>query len=143
MPVCAIAAAPGLGWIGYLSPTGVYGDRGGAEVDDPGLARPARSGQRRDPGELDGHLGRGPGSGLDLRVGRVGGQDDPAAELAVHLHGNLDFILARQVLVLQGDGDYEGVGRLLTEMGVIDAELQGDLGRPGTRSSPVITVFGL
>jgi nucleoside-diphosphate-sugar epimerase len=30
----AIRAAPRLGWIGYLSTTGVYGDRGGAEVDE-------------------------------------------------------------------------------------------------------------
>ncbi|MGG5808673.1 NAD-dependent epimerase/dehydratase family protein [Falsiroseomonas sp. CW058] len=43
----AIAAAPALRWIGYLSTTGVYGDRGGAEVDEatspaPGQARSAR-----------------------------------------------------------------------------------------------------
>lgn len=43
----AIAAAPGLRWIGYLSTTGVYGDRGGAEVDEdtrpaPGQARSVR-----------------------------------------------------------------------------------------------------
>lgn len=30
----AIAQAPALRWIGYLSTTGVYGDRGGAEVDE-------------------------------------------------------------------------------------------------------------
>ncbi len=30
----AIAAAPGLRWIGYLSTTGVYGDRGGGWVDE-------------------------------------------------------------------------------------------------------------
>ena len=28
----AISAAPRLAWIGYLSTTGVYGDRGGGEV---------------------------------------------------------------------------------------------------------------
>jgi nucleoside-diphosphate-sugar epimerase len=43
----AIAAASALGWIGYLSTTGVYGDRGGAEVDEatapaPGQARSLR-----------------------------------------------------------------------------------------------------
>jgi len=43
----AIAAAPELGWIGYLSTTGVYGDRGGAEVDEttppaPGQPRSVR-----------------------------------------------------------------------------------------------------
>ncbi|WP_240790962.1 SDR family NAD(P)-dependent oxidoreductase [Roseomonas sp. AR75] len=40
----AIAAAPGLRWIGYLSTTGVYGDRGGGWVEEttapaPGQAR--------------------------------------------------------------------------------------------------------
>lgn len=40
----AIAGAPGLRWIGYLSTTGVYGDRGGAEVDE---ATPPAPGQPR------------------------------------------------------------------------------------------------
>lgn len=35
----AIAAAPALAWIGYLSATGVYGDRGGGWVDE--TAEPA------------------------------------------------------------------------------------------------------
>ncbi len=43
----AIAAAPALRWIGYLSTTGVYGDRGGGWVDEntpvmPGPPRAAR-----------------------------------------------------------------------------------------------------
>lgn len=43
----AIAAASGLRWIGYFSTTGVYGDRGGAWVDEdtppaPGSARTQR-----------------------------------------------------------------------------------------------------
>jgi len=43
----AISAAPGLAWIGYLSTTGVYGDRDGAEVNEatppaPGQARSVR-----------------------------------------------------------------------------------------------------
>ncbi|MEJ1979195.1 MAG: hypothetical protein WDN49_26840 [Acetobacteraceae bacterium] len=40
----AIAAAPGLRWIGYLSTTGVYGDRGGAWVDE---ATPPAPGSQR------------------------------------------------------------------------------------------------
>lgn len=39
-----IAALPGLAWVGYLSTTGVYGDRGGAWVDES--APPAPSGER-------------------------------------------------------------------------------------------------
>lgn len=43
----AITMAPRLGWIGYLSTTGIYGDRGGAEVDEgtppaPGQPRSVR-----------------------------------------------------------------------------------------------------
>ena len=40
----AIAVAPALRWIGYLSTTGVYGDRGGALVDE---ATPPAPGQPR------------------------------------------------------------------------------------------------
>ena len=40
----AIAAAPALRWIGYLSTTGVYGDRGGATVTE---ATPPAPGQPR------------------------------------------------------------------------------------------------
>lgn len=45
-----IAAAPALRWIGYLSTTGVYGDRGGAWVDEDTLPAPssARSARRVD-----------------------------------------------------------------------------------------------
>ncbi|HTE51242.1 MAG TPA: hypothetical protein VK698_10270 [Kofleriaceae bacterium] len=49
--------------------------------------------------------------------------------------------LAARMLVLQGDGDYEGVGVLLGEMGIIDPELKGDLGRLGKMSIPVDLVF--
>ena len=37
----AIAAAPALRWIGYLSTTGVYGDTGGAPVDETAPLRPS------------------------------------------------------------------------------------------------------
>lgn len=39
-----IAALPGLVWLGYLSTTGVYGDRGGGWVDEDSALRP--TGQR-------------------------------------------------------------------------------------------------
>ena len=39
-----IAALPGVEWIGYLSTTGVYGDTGGAWVDE--TATPAPTGVR-------------------------------------------------------------------------------------------------
>lgn len=37
----AVAAIAGLRWVGYLSTTGVYGDRGGAWVDEATEPRPA------------------------------------------------------------------------------------------------------
>jgi nucleoside-diphosphate-sugar epimerase len=44
----ALAALPGLRWMGYLSTTGVYGDRGGGWVDEASELRPSGvRGQRR------------------------------------------------------------------------------------------------
>ena len=44
-----IAALPGLAWIGYLSTTGVYGDTGGAWVDESATPahQTAERGRRR------------------------------------------------------------------------------------------------
>jgi len=42
-----IAAAPNLRWIGYLSTTGVYGDRGGAWVDEDSLPAPGSDRTKR------------------------------------------------------------------------------------------------
>ena len=49
--------------------------------------------------------------------------------------------LSAKILTLQGDGDYEGVTKLVEEMGVIDAGLQGDLDRLGAAGIPVDVVF--
>jgi hypothetical protein len=49
--------------------------------------------------------------------------------------------LSRQILVLQGDGDYAGVGQLYTDNGKIDAVLQADLQRLGTKGIPVDIVY--
>ncbi|SFL02816.1 dTDP-4-dehydrorhamnose reductase [Falsiroseomonas stagni DSM 19981] len=70
----AIAAAPALRWIGYLSTTGVYGDRGGGAVDE---ATPPAPGQdrskRRLVAEEAWRLAAG-GRALDLfRVGGIYG----------------------------------------------------------------------
>jgi nucleoside-diphosphate-sugar epimerase len=43
-----IAALPGLAWVGYLSTSGVYGDRGGGWVDETSALRPSgERGKRR------------------------------------------------------------------------------------------------
>jgi nucleoside-diphosphate-sugar epimerase len=47
-----IAAAERLGWLGYLSTTGVYGDRGGGWVDEQSALRPSgERGRRRTAAE--------------------------------------------------------------------------------------------
>lgn len=45
--------------------------------------------------------------------------------------------LAREILTIQGDGNYEAARRMLQEQGVIDAQLQGDLDRVNAASIPV------
>jgi len=49
-----IAALPGLEWLGYLSTTGVYGDRGGGWVDEASPLNPTgERGRRRVAAEAD------------------------------------------------------------------------------------------
>ncbi len=49
--------------------------------------------------------------------------------------------LSNLILTLQGDGDYDGVAKLVTERGIISAELQADLDRLSSASIPVDVVF--
>ncbi len=49
--------------------------------------------------------------------------------------------LSELILTLQGDGDYEGVDRLLAERGNVPAELQADLDRLAGAGIPVDVVF--
>lgn len=49
--------------------------------------------------------------------------------------------LCEKILMLQGNGDYDGVGVLFDEMGLIDASLQSDLDRLETAGIPVDIVF--
>lgn len=49
--------------------------------------------------------------------------------------------LSEKILTLQGNGDYEGVGKLFDEMGVVGAELQKDLDRVGNAGIPRDIVF--
>lgn len=84
----AIAAAPRLCWIGYLSTTGVYGDRGGGWVDEatppaPGSPRAVArlaaeaawravaAGRRLDIFRLAGIYGPGRSAFDELRAGRA------------------------------------------------------------------------
>lgn len=49
--------------------------------------------------------------------------------------------LAKLILMLQGDGDYNGVAKLVAEKGVIGAQLQADLERLSKANIPVDIVF--
>ncbi|PHN07963.1 dipeptidyl-peptidase 3 family protein [Flavilitoribacter nigricans] len=49
--------------------------------------------------------------------------------------------LSRMILTLQGDGDYDGVARLVAEKGVIGSGLQSDLDRLSDQNIPVDIVF--
>ena len=49
--------------------------------------------------------------------------------------------LSRDILTLQGNGDYAGVGKLYTERGVIGPTLQADLARLASKNIPVDIVY--
>lgn len=68
-----IVALPDLTWVGYLSTTGVYGDRGGALVDEFAALRPSgERGQRRVAAEA-GWLGLHERHRLPVHVFRLAG----------------------------------------------------------------------
>ena len=83
-----IAAIEGLEWIGYLSTTGVYGDTGGAWVDeDAPLAPTGERGKRRLEAER-GWLALGKECGLAVHVFRLAGIYGPGRNaLAAVRHG--------------------------------------------------------
>jgi hypothetical protein len=49
--------------------------------------------------------------------------------------------LSKLILTLQGDGDYAGASKLLSEKGVVSEQLQSDLDRLGSAGIPVDIVF--
>ena len=49
--------------------------------------------------------------------------------------------LSEKILTLQGDGDYEGVAQLVSDQGVIKAQLAGDLERLTKAGIPVDVIF--
>lgn len=49
--------------------------------------------------------------------------------------------LSREILTLQGNGDYTGVGQLYGRRGVIDSTLQADLARLASKNIPVDIVY--
>ena len=68
-----LAAAPNLRWIGYLSTIGVYGDHGGAWIDETAEARPtSRRSRQRLEIERD-WLALGERSGKPVQIFRLSG----------------------------------------------------------------------
>ncbi len=68
-----IAACPGLQWAGYLSTTGVYGDRAGGWVDETADRQPTGPrGERRVRAE-DGWLNLGKAHGIPMHLFRLAG----------------------------------------------------------------------
>jgi predicted DNA-binding transcriptional regulator YafY len=49
--------------------------------------------------------------------------------------------LSKEILVLQGEGDYEKAKRMLDELGVITPQLKKDLDRINDANIPVDIVF--
>ncbi len=49
--------------------------------------------------------------------------------------------LSNDILVLQGEGDYEGTGKLLNESGQIDGDLQASLNKLSEKNIPVDIIF--
>ena len=68
-----IAALPGLRWLGYLSTTGVYGDRGGGWVDETARLLPTGERGRRRVGAEQGWLGLWNDSGVPVHIFRLAG----------------------------------------------------------------------
>ncbi|MEM6491949.1 MAG: SDR family NAD(P)-dependent oxidoreductase, partial [Pseudomonadota bacterium] len=69
----ALTTAPRLEWIGYLSTTGVYGDCGGAWVDETTPPRPTRERSRRRVDAEAAWAAFGAGNGVAVEIFRLGG----------------------------------------------------------------------
>jgi nucleoside-diphosphate-sugar epimerase len=66
-----IATLAGLSWLGYLSTTGVYGDRGGGWVDETAQLRPTGERGRRRVSAEEGWLGLWHDRGVPVHIFRL------------------------------------------------------------------------
>lgn len=74
-----IAALPSLAWLGYLSTTGVYGDRGGGWVDETSELRPSGERGRRRVAAERGWLDLWRRHGVPVHLFRLAGIYGPGA----------------------------------------------------------------
>jgi hypothetical protein len=68
-----IAELPGLSWVGYLSTTGVYGDWGGAWIDETAELRPTGERGRRRVAAEEGWLDLWRARGVPVHIFRLAG----------------------------------------------------------------------
>jgi len=73
-----IAAMPRLSWVGYLSTTGVYGDRGGGWVDETSALRPTGERGRRRVAAEQGWFDLWRNRGVPVQVFRLAGIYGPS-----------------------------------------------------------------
>jgi nucleoside-diphosphate-sugar epimerase len=81
----AIAAAPGLAWIGYLSTVGVYGDHAGAWIDEATPPKPASARSRRRLAGEETWLALGRRAAKSVQVFRLAGIYGPGRNAFVQL----------------------------------------------------------
>lgn len=81
----AIAASPRIAWIGYLSTTGVYGDHGGAWIDETTPANPVSPRSRERLAAEQAWLALGRRSGQAVQVFRLSGIYGPGRNALANL----------------------------------------------------------
>jgi dTDP-4-dehydrorhamnose reductase len=80
-----LAAAPALTWIGYLSTTAVYGDRGGATVDETAVPTPQSPRARRRLAAEEAWRRFGSAHGAAVQIFRLSGIYGPGRNALVDL----------------------------------------------------------
>ncbi|MCZ6465684.1 MAG: SDR family oxidoreductase [Alphaproteobacteria bacterium] len=116
----AIAAMEGLAWAGYLSSTGVYGDTGGAPVDETAAVNPTSERGRRRAEAEEGWLDLRRAAGVPVHVFRLSGIYGPGRSA-------LDTVRAGQARRI------DKPGHLFARVHVDDiaAVLRASMARPG------------
>jgi len=116
----AIAAMDGLAWAGYLSSTGVYGDTGGAPVDETAAVNPTSERGRRRAEAEEGWLDLRRAAGVPVHVFRLSGIYGPGRSA-------LDTVRAGQARRI------DKPGHLFARVHVDDiaAVLRASMARPG------------
>ncbi len=116
----AIAAMKGLAWAGYLSSTGVYGDTGGAPVDETAAVNPTSERGRRRAEAEEGWLDLRRAAGVPVHVFRLSGIYGPGRSALDAVRGGR----ARRI---------DKPGHLFARIHVDDiaAVLRASMARPG------------